>query len=499
MFEYLLAKPKVYNTVMQMLKTFSEDEISVGGRLPTVRQLAEQFEVSVYTFHSAVNELKTAGFVKERGKNINFLDSLPKPEELIDLSGVNVSLLVRDYSDISKLNSMLIREQMIKQFKKNNPEISICEIQTSKKGSEFSIEQIKSLMRESVPTTNQITQTELPIYHKFGLLAPIDEKENSDFLSQFKPNYIEQCRIGEQLYLLPSSVTISCYTYNSKVFEEAGVDSEKCFLSLDNFRNALKKLTEYTKRPALNFSFPMAMFLWLQQLSLICGERKIDNKKQLSPFNIDAEENDKALEIFHQIVFEDKTAVVLNADNAETMMDLYNDQIPIIFDTGTMVSFLMGHQQTDNYSIAQLGGVGLANLNGEFVNAKASKCEQLAAIKLIKHAFDWRHKGQGASCLAVNNRFSKPWSIFKNPEEDDFLCNISNFPVRWQEKVKEIESNIVWEPLGNEWEKLEKGIKLQSLLDSGKFVSKDGLKFYLKSINFSSVSGDMLAEIMALG
>ncbi len=497
MFEHLLAKPKVHNAVMQMLKAFAEQEIAVGERIPPLRQLAEEFDVSIYTIHSAINELKISGYVENRGSNLNFLAKLPLLNEFIDLNGVTISCLVRDYNDMSKINSMLIREQSNVAFKRKYPDIDIKEVQVKGNGDNFAIEQIKQLMRNGIPSTNNITQTELPIYEKFKLIAPLKEEQVTDYLNQIKPAYIERCKLDGQLYLLPTSATITCYTYNHKLFKEAKIDPEYCFSSLDAFIECLRQLRSHTGKAPLIFTMAADMYIWLQHLVTI--DLQITRPgQQLLPVDWQDDYSTGALEYFYKVMFEEKLGIVNDTGYEENILSLYDNEVPIVFDSGSLASFLMGHCQTANYSLAQLGKTGLANVAGNFIRAGADEREQLAALKYVQHYIEWVHKDVGGICRTSYNRFSKPWTIYKDIENDKFLCRDSNFPDAWRNAVSKIEESLIWEPLGNDWEKKISGKSLYNLLGSDREISIDALKFYLNSINTSSVSGGKLTQIMAL-
>ena len=497
MFEHLLAKPKVHSAVMQMLKAFMEREIAVGERIPPLRQLAEEFDVSIYTIHSAINELKVSGYIENRGSNLNFLAKRPSLNELVDLNGVVISSLVRDYNDMSKLNSMLIREQSNAAFKKKYPNIEIKEVQVKGDGENFAIEQIKQLMRNGIPSTNTITQTELPIYEKFNLIAPIKEETITDYLSQIKPDYIQRCRMNDDLYLLPTSATATCYTYNHKLFAAAKVDPEYCFSNLNAFLECLRQLRSYTGKDPLIFTQAADVYLWLQHL--VTNDLNISAPgQQLLPVDWQDDYSTGALEYFYKVMFEEKLGIINDAAFEDNILSLYDNEVPVVFDSGTLASFLMGHCQTENYSLAQLGKTGLGNVAGSFIRAGADEREQLASLKYVQHYIEWVHKDVGGICRTSYNRFSKPWTIYKDIENDKFLCKDSNFPEAWRGAVSKIESSLIWEPLGNDWEKKLSGKSLQNLLASDRKVSVDALRFYLNSINSSSISGEKLTQIMAL-
>lgn len=497
MFEHLLAKPKVHDTVINLLRAFTDKEMKSGDRLPTVRQLADDFDVSIYTIHTAISELKDSGYVESHGRSLNFLSKLPAQEEFIDLKGVVITTLVPDYNDLRKLNSMLIREQSHVAFRAVHPEIEIKEIQTKGQGTDFSAEQIKQLMRNGIPTTNNLTQTELPIYQKFNLITPINEELVHNYLKQIKPQYTERCRINGKLYMLPTSITASCYTYNHKLLAAAGIDAEYCFSGLAEFVESLRLLHNYTGKPPLIFTHAADLYMWLQHL-VACNQKIITSGQQLPPLDWQSDYCSKALEYFFNIIFEEKLGIINTSAYEDNILSLYDNEIPIVFDSGTLASFLMGHRQTANYSLAQLGTTGLGNVSGNFIRIGADEREHLAAIKYIMYNVDWVHKDAGGICRASYNRFSKPWSIYKDIENDRFLCKDSNFPEAWREAAERIESDLIWEPLGNDWEKFLTGRSLQKLLESERNVTVDALKFYLNSVNAASVSGEQLTQIMAL-
>ena len=498
MFEHLLAKPKVHSVVFRILEAFAENKTAVGDRLPPLRQLAEELDVSIYTIHSAISELKNSGYVEDNGKStLNFVAKLPESGDLIDMKGISICLLVRDYNDMSKLGSMLIREQFNIAFKKAYPEIEIKEIQEKGPRENFALEQIKHLMRNGYPTTNIITQTELPIYEKFRLIAPVREELLGGYLDRMKPDYVERCRVDGKLFLMPVSATVFCYTFNHKLFLEAGVDPEYCFSTPPAFLESLRKLRLHTGKPPLVFTTPADMYLWLQHLAvnemgdLPCGQ-------PFAPIDWKSLSSKAALEYFFKVMIEEKLGTVNDSFYESNPLALYNNEVPIVYDSGALSGYLMGNRQTENYSLARLGKFGLGNVSGSFIRAGADEREQLAAIKYNQFHMNWIHGEAGAVCRAVYNRFLKPWSVFKNPEDDQFLFSGSTFPERWMGKVREIERNILWEPLGNDWEKFLCGNGLLKLIGPEQEISVEALQFYLGSLSNSSVSGEQLTQIMAL-
>lgn len=498
MFEHLLAKPKVHSVVLRILKGFSENKVAVGDRLPPLRRLSEELDVSIYTIHSAISELKNSGYVEDSGKStLNFVAKLPSSEELVDLKGAVITLLVRDYNDMSKLGSMLIREQFNIAFKKNYPEIEIREVQEKGPRENFTLEQIKHLMRNGCPTTNIITQTELPIYERFKLIAPVREELLSGHLDRMKPDYAGRCRINGKLFLMPVSATVFCYTFNHRSFHEAGIDPEYCFGSSAAFLESLRKLRRHTGKPPLVFTSPADMYLWLQHLTINEAEN-LDCGEELAPIDWKQPSSAAAIEYFLKVVVGEKLTTVNDLFHESNALSLYNNEVPIVFDSGALAGYLMGNRQTANYSLARLGKLGLANVSGSFIRAGADEKEQLAAIRYNQFHMNWIHGEAGTVCRAVYNRYLKPWSVFKNPEDDQFLFSGGSFPERWMGKVREIERNILWEPLGNDWEKFLCGNGLLKLMSSGQELSVEAMQFYLGALRGNSVSGEQLTQIMAL-
>jgi ABC-type glycerol-3-phosphate transport system substrate-binding protein/DNA-binding transcriptional regulator YhcF (GntR family) len=495
MFEHLLAKPKVHGAVLQMLKSFAESGIRIGDRLPPVRQLAEELEVSVYTVHTAISELKKAGIVEARDNNVNCLVSVPREEDVDDdLRGVTISLLVRDYRDMRKLHSLLIREQSHIDFKDKHPGIEIKEQQTPLSGIEFETDQIRRLLRDKQPATNKITQTVLPVYENFNLIQPIDEKLVADHIKEIKPFCVERCRLNGALYLIPSGWTATCLVYNHSLFKKAGVDSREMFNDMDAFFAGLKLLRKELGVPPLMFGSGADLYLWLQQLAMY----KIQPFKTDSLPVIDWDDTvaEGIIDDFYRTVFEEKLIAVSSAPFEDQMFSMFNDDTAMFFDSGQLASALMGMRKTAKFGLAMMPGGTLGNVSGWFIAAGANEFQHRAAIQYIVHQERWIHQAEGGKRKAYYKNFSKPWSAYKDSEADRYLTEVSGLPDEWAKMLPQFEKNIVWEPLGNDWEKVTIGARLFDICVAGRTITPEALKFTLASMNDSIIRGDQLSQLL---
>ena len=63
----------------QLLGAISEGELAAGGKLPTVRRLAEDLGLAPGTVARAYRELETAGIIETRGRNGTFVSPQGDP------------------------------------------------------------------------------------------------------------------------------------------------------------------------------------------------------------------------------------------------------------------------------------------------------------------------------------------------------------------------------------------------------------------------------------
>ena len=273
MFDYLLAKPKVHDTVLSMLKSFVDLRMASGERLPPVRKLAMDFNVSIYTIHTAINELKKSGILQENGKNVTCLVRMPDPEKFRKAEHpVTISLLVRDFRDMRKLNSMLFREQLHIAFKEKYREIEIVQRQTTALKIDFDTEQISRMINGNEPTICRMSWTTLPVYRNLKLISEIDREVAEPYLSQLKPFFINRCMTGKRLFMLPASWTGTCMVYNRKLFSKAGLDPGECFCSLESFIETLRRLKKMSGNAPLMFYSGVELYFWLQHLVVAFSE-----------------------------------------------------------------------------------------------------------------------------------------------------------------------------------------------------------------------------------
>ena len=465
MFDYLRAKPKVHNTVLAMLRVFAERRIALGERLPTVRQLAEEFKVSIYTIHTAISELKKNGIVREMENGITCLIKFPEPESLSQNEPpVTISLLVRDFRDMRKLSSMLVREQSHISFKDQYPQIEIKERQTAATRIDFDTERISRMINGEGPTVGQLSWTIMPVYRNLRLIREIDQEMAGTWLNKLKPDFVQRCKIGNQLFMLPSSWTATCLLYNKEMFRHAGVDPDEGFSSLDNFIAALRRLKAKYGRTPLLFYTGVDLYFWLQHLVAgFNGKWKFGDK--LTVTNWREKTALQALECFHQLYCVEGLIGCTELSPDEIRLAILTGQTPLIFDSGHWAGMLMGTGQADKFGMTRIPAPGsrqisMTNISGWIINAMATPEEQQAGLRYALFQEEWLHRKHGGRSRIYFNDFPKPWLIYRNVAIDRFYAANGEMPEEWQQTTERIEHESVWEPFGNDWEKYTHGDRL---------------------------------------
>lgn len=488
MFDYLLAKPKVHNTVLSMLESFANRRMASGERLPPVRKLAEEFNVSIYTIHTAINELKKSGILQEKEKNVTCLVRLPDPDKFRKTEHpVTISLLVRDFRDMRKLNSMLIREQAHVAFKEKYHEIAIVQRQTSALKIDFDTEQINLMINGEGPTVSQMSWTVMPVYRDLQLISELDRKLAEPHLSQLKPFCVERCMTRNCMFMLPSGWTATCLIYNRELFAAAGLDPEESFSTLEKFIMALRCLKKKSGSTPLLFQTGVELYFWLQHLvAAFADPLKPGGQMQTVDWNSDAALS--ALACFHQLYFVEKLVGCVEASDDEICLSILADQKPLIFDSGKWAGMLMGTRHTAKFGMERLPGRGserisLCNITGWIINAKASPEEQLGGLRYALFREEWLHRGSGGKARVYFKDFPKPWQFYKNPATDRFLTENSEFPPEWQRQAALIEKEMIWEPFCNDWAKYTHGDQLLTIGRSTMAVTPEILRLCLSSLS----------------
>ena len=235
MFAHLQRMPKVHELIVRFLTDVNAGIYDLEKSLPPVRAVAKTYGVSIFTVHRAFDELKKAGLIRAEGKRASYvngdqLESMNREKgngKAKREPGQEVTLLVRQYSDLRKLGTALVREKFYQHLKKIAPEITTREIQTDLRGGEFHMKLLNTMLSDAYPTTGLLTQSRLDSYSSLNLLAPFHNGELDDYLKDLKPVYKDICSRNGKLFLVPSSATYSFVLYNKKVFAEVGFSEEE--------------------------------------------------------------------------------------------------------------------------------------------------------------------------------------------------------------------------------------------------------------------------------
>ncbi|MEI6424096.1 MAG: GntR family transcriptional regulator, partial [Lentisphaerota bacterium] len=161
MFAHLQRMPKVHDLIVRFLTDVNAGIYDLEKSLPPVRAVAKTYGVSIFTVHRAFDELKKAGLIRAEGKRASYINE----DQLESLNrdngngagkrstGQDVTLLVRQYSDLRKLGTALVREKFYQHLRKIAPEITTREIQTDLSGGAFHMKLLNMMLAEANPTT----------------------------------------------------------------------------------------------------------------------------------------------------------------------------------------------------------------------------------------------------------------------------------------------------------------------------------------------------------
>ena len=503
MFAHLQRMPKVHELIVRFLTDVNAGIYDLEKSLPPVRSVAKTYGVSIFTVHRAFDELKKAGLIRAEGKRASYINE----DQLESLNrdngngagkrstGQDVTLLVRQYSDLRKLGTALVREKFYQHLRKIAPEITTREIQTDLSGGEFHMKLLNTMLAEAYPTTGLLTQSRLDSYSSLNLLDPFHNGELDDYLKDLKPVYKNICSRNGKLFLVPSSATYSFVLYNKKVFAEMGVapadiNSWAAFYDLMIRLRGIKKI-----------SYPMALGLSMDMMYLLMHfiYQSCDCQKtgSVAPRIDWAYRKVKAgMDFFHKLVFAEKLINPFNSE-IDLVPKLVNGAIPMCLDCGHTAEAVMRCGETGLIGIMPIppgpNGItlSLSNVSGFFVNAKASPAEKKAGETYISHWLNWINGEESVSLFKTYKRSHSLFSLRKNkgaashPGEE--------IPEDWARALARIEENAVFEHSGSDWEKELGADVFNKLFADGTSVNAADLSLYLNShINNSKLREEEL-------
>lgn len=488
MFEHLLRTPKVHDVTMRFLTEANSGEFDLGKSLPSVRNLAARYDVSIFTVHRALDELKKAGFIQTKGKKAAYINGaaisrIGENENLREENGASVALLVRRYSDLRKLGSSLLREKTHQKLNSVYPEIKIKEIQTSLTGESAQVEVFNMMLSDSKPTLGILPQTCLDVYCDFKLLGEINTDCFSERLKKVKEEYKNLCKRDGKLYLMPNSATFSFLLYNKKILLSHGIGPEN-FNSMEAFYDFLRHLKKNGTAHPLAMGFGADMF-YLLMLLIYQTHKDLKLNEKAPQIDWIYENIREGMDLFCSLAFKEELASA-SVPDIELIPKLIKGDVPFCFDSGHTAGAVI--QSGEAYKIGIMpfpSGMNkfqfsLANVSGFFINSKASPKEAEAGCKYISHWLDlFCHSAEGARLELQYARGQNFFSVLKDEFRDFSIYE--SMPDDWPNALSNIAARPVFEASGADWEKTQAAKIFKRLLEENAKPEPDEMTLYLNS------------------
>ncbi|HHV55503.1 MAG TPA: extracellular solute-binding protein [Firmicutes bacterium] len=138
----------------------------------------------------------------------------------------------------------VVIQQLAEEFNKRNPDVQV-KVQIYELG-EFVTKITTALATNLGPDTFQVRSGEVRVFQAAGALQPLDEKQITaeQIEQEFVPAPLYHFKHGGKYYALPVDAQTVVLFYNTKVFEEAGLDSRRPPQTWDQVVEYAKKLVK---------------------------------------------------------------------------------------------------------------------------------------------------------------------------------------------------------------------------------------------------------------
>lgn len=490
MLRSLLKKPKVHRAVSDIIGFISHNSLKEGSKLPPIRDLAQALNVSTYTVHSGLNELKKLGILGNIGKKAIYLKNHP-PRDLQEYISENaekrkVTLYYRDSFDIRKLGSVLLRRKFNNLFMDKFRDINIEEVQLDEPVLDFEACIIKNLfMNSPEPTGWETTLTSLPFYLKQNLIAPLQSKTILEHSSSIRKECVEKVSDNREMFMLPLSRSLSYIIYNKDIFATSGLGRET-FGNWNCFEDGLEILQKNGFQTPFMLNDGVETAFILQHWIIQQMEHKADGTPKRLAWQ--GKEADAALEYFHRLAFGKKLLSLKNISTEDRLIGLLTNKIPFTYALGEMAGALLQSKEAERFGIAFIPAlnngrqVSLGNIRGSVINRHAAPENTDAYIEYLKTREEWIHFQNGATEYRSANRYPSPFSIFSDEANDRFTAAATPMPDDWRKAFAELEEKMVWEPAGSSWERVLLGEIIESIMNS------DGIGGFREMKNFFNMT-----------
>jgi ABC-type glycerol-3-phosphate transport system substrate-binding protein len=441
---------------------------------------------------------KKQGFIKATEGSYSILQRIPSPDlfKLIPPSRGPVKITyweLRPLHEFQAAKTDLARNQFRKSFTSKNPHIYFEEFKRDHKMDNEKI-LLDQVLKNSSPTVAFTTQTKLPFLNENQVLASVDpvDAEMENYLDKVNPQYRKICSlpIGDSiskpsLAMLPNSVTYTYLFYNKFLFKRAGLDPERPPRDWDEFFTYAQKLSKENQKPSFYISSREALVLWLMLLTYQC--LPMPAKTDILP-PVDWMSKAAHAAISYMAKFFQNKLILMEHHLSLLASHMVVHEIPMFLNHAPVISsvrlgLVKQEELNERYAIAPMpvgrNGVSfsMANCNGMFINARAPKTEQEAALKYIYASASWLREGDGGEQFNQIGVIPPLISIFKDRSADRYAFN--KLPSSWEKTIEDIQANGYWESHGADWKKKFLGEALSNILEKREAIIPEFLQEHL--------------------
>jgi len=194
-------------------------------------------------------------------------------------------------------------KEIVSNFEQENPDIDVIldEVSVNDKIDKFIIQS----QGGAPPDVVRILTTDVPGFVRMGLLRPLGDLVNKDggesLTNQYNQFLINAMTINGELYGMPHEGDALVLYYNTKMFEEAGLDPDNPPKTWDEFVIASKKITDASKgRWAFGMlAHPSIACIWMQSWFLSNGSNFFN--EEYTDTLLDSPEGIEALKFYVEL------------------------------------------------------------------------------------------------------------------------------------------------------------------------------------------------------
>lgn len=523
-----------------LVKGMVEGKFTINQPLPSMRKLASQFGVSVFTVSRCIENLKQEELVRTVQGSGVYMQAIPSPEmlarELAAAHSVKISHWVFDRKSLRKMRIAHVRHQFQKEFGKQYP-VQVIENQVEENAETAERLTLEAMEKGPDPTWAYTDQTYLPLLSETGLLTPMPSEDDiGSFLSRqlarelaertqahfsaIQPRLLQKCYPNQRgpsqtesnsasaiaappsnhpsaLLIFPTGVTYSFLLYHKASFKKAGLDPDRAPQDWEELLAAAGKISAANGgAPAFHLPESTTLAGWLMQLvhqvqthpgvckTLSSGNRPGDSEAlpQAQAIGWQSESSRRALEYLLEL--HHRNFLHVHAGDCELFeAGFLSGQLPMTIDYGHLAVSILHTGLGDQFGLAPLPRgpnnrtMSLANIGGCFLNPHSSLNQRIAAFAYLMNWESWIHHGGGGAAMQQAGVMEPFFSLMTNPDSDHFY--VRNLPEDWRQGMEILLSQAVWEAPEASWKKRSLGRTLQKTFQQTSMLSTSTLQHYL--------------------